>query len=55
MVLEQGGAMTRRQILKDHIASPVPILERLMLQDAGERQALCAASFDERLEDRVGI
>ena len=54
-VLEQGGAMTRRQILEDHIASPVSILERLMLQDAGERQAQCAASFDERLEDRVGV
>ena len=47
-VLEQRGTMTRRQILENHIASPVSALEGLMLQDAGERQAQCAASFDER-------
>lgn len=46
--------MTASEILENDVA-PVSSLKSPVLQDAGERQPQCAASFDERLEDRVGI
>ena len=54
-VLEQSGAMTGGEILENHVASPVPADECLVLQHAGERQSQGAASLHQRLEERIGI
>ncbi len=38
-ILEQGRAMARHQILKNHIAPPVATLKGPMLHDTGKRQS----------------